>query len=471
MRPTRRSTRRCRTAAALTLFALLAAAPGPAGSPAGAAPPVLIAVEVPAASGTTPEPCVDGARLVRVEAGRLTPVADGFAAACDPALDASARHLAFAARREAGGPWAVWGLDLGAGPGARARRLTPEDAGCREPAPLPGGGLVVACGGDLYRVDPAGPGDAAPTRLTASAGRLDEPAVLPDGRLMARRAETGGGSLLVISQPDGTWSTPWRDGALAALASFRPVAPDALLLASAGDGPVQAASLADPFAPARDVGPAQGWRLRDPAPLADGDLVAAARPADDGSPFVLVRLAAAGGAVPEPLASAAGAHLLQPVPLESRPEPPVLPSIVKPEMTTGYLVLFAAARSDDPALRGLRPAGVQAVRLFPWEEGVGSARAIDLTPEEDGSLFLEVPADRPLGMALVGPDGELLPATGGPFWVRPNERRACLGCHVSTRYAPPDVRPRALTGAPRKIDWRGGAVAGAGRRASDEETP
>ncbi len=199
--------------------------------------------------------------------------------------------------------------------------------------------------------------------------------------------------------------------------------------------------------------------------------MAAARPADGRSPFGLVRLAEAPGAEPEPLAAAAGAHLLQPLPLESYREAPVLPSIVKPDMATGYLVLFDAARTDDPALHGLGRGGVEAVRLFPWEEGPGSGRAVDLAPEEDGSLFLEVPADRPLGMALVAPGGELLPATGGPFWVRPNERRACLGCHVSNRYAPPDVRPRALTGPPRKIAWQSGAVAPAGRQSTGGETP
>lgn len=475
MRSIRRSRRRLRLAAtltSLTALAALAAEPGPAASPAAAPPPALIAVEVPAAPGATPEPCADGARLVKVRDGRVSPVVAGFAAACEPALDAGADHLYFAARRETGGPWAVWGLDLtGESAGARPRRLTPEAAGCREPAPLPGGALAVACGGDLYRVDPTGSGEVAPTRLTAAAGRLGAPAALPDGRLMVRLAASGGESLLLISQPDGTWATPWRDDELAALESFRPVAPDGLLLAFAGEGPLAAASLADPFAARRAVGPAEGWRFRDPAPLPDGSLVAAARPAAGGSPFALVRLAAAAGAAPAPLAAAAGAHLLQPVPLASRPEAPVLPSIVKPEMTSGYLVLFAAARTDDGALAGLEPGGVAAVRLFPWEEGVASPRAVDLAPEEDGSLFLEVPADRPLGVALVGSGGELLPVTGGPFWVRPNERRACLGCHVSNRYAPPDVRPKALTSPPRKVDWQSGAVSRADGQSTDQETP
>ncbi len=469
-------------AAALAVLLLLGAAPGPAGTPAPPAAAPLIAVAVPAVPGAAAEPCADGAHLVRLEAGLPSPLAPGFDAACEPALDAAANRLYFAARRQAGGPWAVYELDLAASAATPARRLTPEDAGCRQPAPLPDGSVVAACGGDLYRVDPTGSADAAPGRLSASAGRLDAPAVLPDGRVMARLAEPDGGSLLLISLPDGTWATPWRDGEIPSLESFRPAPPSGLLLATPSEGPLEVASLADPFVDPRAVGPARGWQLRDPAPLSGGGVVASARPASGRSPFGLVRLSEDPGAQPVPLASVAGTHLLQPVPLESRSAPPVLPSIVKPTMTTGYLVLFDAARTDDPALRdlgqglapGLARGRFRAVRLFPWEEGAASPRAVDLTPAEDGSLFLEVPADRPLGMALVGAGGELLPATGGPFWVRPNERRACLGCHVSNRYAPPDVRPKALTGPARKIDWKTAAKsasAAADRQASDEEAP
>ncbi len=148
-------TRRFRTAAVLTLLAGLVAAPGPAGGPAAPPAAAVIAVEVPASPAAPAEPCADGARLVRLEAGRLSLLAPGFTAACDPALDAGASHLYFAGRRRADGPWAVWELDLDT-TGREARRLTPEQAGCRSPAPLPGGSVAVVCGGARARVDRGG---------------------------------------------------------------------------------------------------------------------------------------------------------------------------------------------------------------------------------------------------------------------------------------------------------------------------
>ncbi len=141
---------------------------------------------------------------------------------------------------------------------------------------------------------------------------------------------------------------------------------------------------------------------------------------------------------------------------------PVLPSIVKrpaeaarPDggtigpgaQPTGFLVLYDVARSDDPMIE-LRSDEIAAVRLLDRS----ADRVLgELAPEDDGSLFLEVPADLPLGLELLAAGGRVLARTETPFWVRPNERRICFGCHMSPRYAPPNLRPRALYAEARRV--------------------
>jgi HEAT repeat protein len=58
---------------------------------------------------------------------------------------------------------------------------------------------------------------------------------------------------------------------------------------------------------------------------------------------------------------------------------------------------------------------------------------------EDGSFYVEVPADRPLAMQAV--DGEGRPVINEMSWiyVRPGEQRACVGCH-----SPPSGAPAAM---------------------------
>jgi hypothetical protein len=64
--------------------------------------------------------------------------------------------------------------------------------------------------------------------------------------------------------------------------------------------------------------------------------------------------------------------------------------------------------------------------------------------EADGSFFVQVPVDVPLLLDLLDDDGTLVVEGKTPFWLRPNETRACVGCHEPPGMAPPNRRPLAL---------------------------
>ncbi len=436
----------------------------------GAAPdapsaPALVLTEVPAApAAASPEPCGAGSRIVRREAGGDSAVLSGPLTACDPALDASAERLVFRGRESDGAPWRIWEVDPHAGQDAATPiPLTSSVMSCRRPTFLTEG-VAAVCDGDLVRIEnEASPESATgPVRLTSSGGAIESAAVVPDGRLLLETRDAEGRPVLLTAQPDGTWATRWRDDPVPGLQAVRPLPAGELLLTTsttaAGPG-LWRGSLRDPFAPLRRLGPAPGLAgpLRDPAVLPEGGVLVAYRPSSE-EPFRIGRIdlatgtGADGPGAIEEVARIAG-HALQPRVLAPRPANTVLPGIVKPELNTGYLVLFDAARSDEPELADVPRDEIAAVRIFPWDDGPRGESAVDLEPAADGSLHLEVPADRPYGMALVGADGTHLEPVGGPFWVRPNERRACMGCHVSRRYAPPNVRPEALRRPPRWVGW------------------
>lgn len=436
---------------------------GSATDPEAASAPDLVLTEVPAGpSSKSPEPCATGSRVVRREAGGESTVLSGPLTACDPALDAPAERLVFRGRESDGAPWRIWEVDPRALEGAPTP-LTSSAMSCRGPTFLTDG-VAAVCDGDLVRIEnEASPeATAGPVRLTSSGGAIESAVVVPDGRLLLETRDADGRPVLLTAQPDGTWATRWRDDPVPGLQAVRPLPPDGLLLTTsstdAGDeiGPgLWRGSLHDPFVPLRRLGPASGLTepVRDPAVLPAGGVLVAYRPSS-GEPFRIGRIGVGPdgtGGIEE--VARIGGHALQPQVLAPRPANTVLPGIVKPELNTGYLVLFDAARSDEPELAALARDEIAAVRIFPWGDGPRGESAVDLEPAADGSLHLEVPADRPYGMALVGADGTLLEPAGGPFWVRPNERRACMGCHVSRRYAPPNVRPEALQQPPRWVGW------------------
>jgi hypothetical protein len=72
----------------------------------------------------------------------------------------------------------------------------------------------------------------------------------------------------------------------------------------------------------------------------------------------------------------------------------------------------------------------------------------DVPLETDGSFFVRVPVDAPLGLELVDADGKLAASQHVPFWVRPGETRGCIGCHEDADTAPPNVRPIAVVAPP-----------------------
>ena len=118
---------------------------------------------------------------------------------------------------------------------------------------------------------------------------------------------------------------------------------------------------------------------------------------------------------------------------------------------TGYLFVIDVARTDNPELATLERGEIAQLRVLRVEDSGSRTALSSVEPAEDGSVFLEVPADVPLALELLDPQGKVLAETHTPIWTRPNERRGCLGCHVSPAYAPPNVLPKALLQGPHRV--------------------
>jgi len=142
------------------------------------------------------------------------------------------------------------------------------------------------------------------------------------------------------------------------------------------------------------------------------------------------------------------------IPVASRRRPRAIAvSQEQPKSNTGYVFCSSVFNSDLPFDRSK----VVAVRVLEAVQ-VGMSmngnlgfqtRLLGTAPiAEDGSFHVEVPADTPLRFALVDIDGNTLVHETEFNYVRPNERKSCVGCtspkarHRWTRSArPPPVRP------------------------------
>ena len=137
----------------------------------------------------------------------------------------------------------------------------------------------------------------------------------------------------------------------------------------------------------------------------------------------------------------AGYHAIEPVIVKNRILPRKLPSRVNTEKETGYFVCMDASKSEMiPQNEGVKTAKVQVLGL---EHMLGETDVA-----EDGSFYLEIKADQPVRFQTLDNSGMIVHGPSSWMWVRPNERRGCVGCHTDHEMAPENVVPKAIEKMP-----------------------
>ena len=253
--------------------------------------------------------------------------------------------------------------------------------------------------------------------------------------------------------PDGTWSTLWPGLADISVWDFSVIDKRHLLVLDTAENLWQV-SIADPYAP------------REGVPVDLGGSVRGLYRGEEGSAFLVTELGGKSMSLSTRIASLrldseprlsvledlAGRNVLAIETSGPARQADQLPSIVKPEQETGYLFVIDVARTDDPELEGLDRDDIAEMRIHRLEESGVRTTLFAVAPESDGSVYVEAPADTPLAIDLVDRHGTVLAQTTTAIWIRPNERRGCVGCHVSPAYAPPNIRPQALVREPHRLD-------------------
>jgi len=133
-------------------------------------------------------------------------------------------------------------------------------------------------------------------------------------------------------------------------------------------------------------------------------------------------------------------HLIEPVILTSRTMPLKLPEIVDEAKVKGTLLCHDAELSMMP-VEGFdeKKLKIHKVQVFGLDRMLG-----EVPVEEDGSFYIQIDADTPVRFQTVNADGEILRGPSAWIWVRPNERRSCIGCHEDRELAPENKVPDAL---------------------------
>jgi len=431
-------------------------------------------------------------------AGNREIVTEGFFCATDPEFHPDGKRLLFAGKRTAEAHFQIWELALDA---TEPQLVFECDADCIRPLYLPNGHIVFASllpgeyeehgGQHSFSIYEWAPDVGQPTRLTFNPSSEFDPVLLLDGRLLFSSWQhvgnhhwPRGNVALMLTNWDGTGVFPLtgnhrepfikrgakqlRDGRVAFIQGEGS--------ADFGAGELVTTDLNDAFAAYEPIFAPDEFQVSDVAPMPAGGVMIAARP--EGKTGESFGLYVRDGRRAKTFYDDPDWHELSPVVFRPRHRPDTRFSTVVAGTPHGYLLVLNAFESDrvDPShLNGESVATVRVIEgialrdegkrrpeflSLPGREDeplVSSSSATGYIPSrilgevplaKDGSVYLKVPADRPLRLQLVDPQGFTIMNERAWFWVRPNERRVCIGCHEDRELSPPNSTPLAASHVP-----------------------
>lgn len=406
----------------------------------------------------------------------LLVLTEQFHSARAPAISPDGQRMVFSARRTAEAPWHIWEMTL------RSRRVRPITTGSgifTEPAYLADGRVVFSgivggeaeAGRETVALYTAGRDDGPVTRITFHPGTDLAPQVMADGLVLftsAPDSASQAGAKLMMVRSDGTgvqlfygsrsghapagraWET--SDGQVVFVESGREHRPGGKLVSVSKKRPLHSRI---------ELSERMEGNFHSVYPLQSGPWLVSYRP-PGGERFSLHEFDPVGRSLGRMIADDPGYHAVEPVVAAARPRAKTFVSVTDPGRATGEVYCLDANFSSVPPAPMSRAPLARLVRVRGPDGVLG-----EVPLAQDGSFYLELPADTPVRLETVDQSGGIVRGPSAWFWVRPNERRGCIGCHEDPELAPENRVPVAVTNPPVPLASARTRtpVAGAGRKA------
>lgn len=434
----------------------------------------------------------ENARVVVVSAdGSVRVLSQGFHSACDPNVSFDGQRVLFAGRKDGSAGWRIW--EIGAD-GQNLRAVTPETIDARSPihattlftldSPEPWFTTVFVgreravneVGGtsasSLYNIKLDG---TEVRRLTFNPNHNLDPFQMWDGRLIysaerhpnepgGRPGRIGlyaihveGADMEFYGGLQGQRIQQMACGTAGGLVVF--VESDR----AAWDGGGQLACVQErrPHVTYQPLTTDAAVVFAYPTPWRDNQVLVSRRSADPQGNWATFVFDATDRRC-EPVFDSPDYHDLQAVALQPRPRPDGHSTVVDPKSESGLFYGLNGYDTDERMASHLPPGLIKRVRFIegviqPVAAGDGpptgsgarggpfvGRRFVGEAPvEADGSFNVEVPSDTPLLLQTLDEQGLAL-ATCGWIWVKPKEKRGCIGCHENPERIPENEYVLAL---------------------------
>jgi dipeptidyl aminopeptidase/acylaminoacyl peptidase len=375
-------------------------------------------------------------------------LSENFWSASSPDLSYDARYLLFSARKKIDDPSQVWMMDLKNG---QIRQITSSQSDCHDPVWLPGGQIIFSRLSDesgtsekqLYTCSSDG---NEMKRITFDPYSYEDITVLRDGRLLARRSSDGTCTNLMVLRPDGTKNMIFyraQEG-MELTGRARETIDGRILFIEEGWGKSElvAINYNRPLHSRNVITGLPGSVVSGFFPSETGKLIISYIPGEKDryvvGEFDLHSLEI------KHLFENDGSDIIDPIVVKKSTRQRKLPSEVDMGVYTGQLLCHDVNFTGMGArFASFNPALHQKVEIVGRDSSYGF-----VVTEHDGSLYLKVVADTPFRIQQVDENGNITSGPSAWIYIRPNERRGCIGCHEDPEMVPDNRQPHAVLKLP-----------------------
>lgn len=378
-----------------------------------------------------------------------------YYSARSPEISFDGKYLLFSARQKQNDPWQIWEMNL---EDLETRQVTFFKENCIDPAYLSGGRLVFSksgvndtlkAGHSLYTCNPDG---SDIKRITFNPHTYFASSVLNDGRILTISRQLYpdlGYPMFMILRPDGTKAEMFYkgiDGSTLSSCGLETINGKIVFIESDKSiqerGNIISIKYTRPLHSRVNLTSEIKGDFHNVFPLQSGSLLVSYR-SSDADRYALYEFDPENKVLGKSIYNNTDYDIIEAVAVEKHDRPKNLPSEVDMGVKTGLLLC-------------------QNINVFEMQSMVNSSfpkgskievMGIDSTlgviqVEEDGSFYLKVMADKPFQIRTLDENGRVLHKPCGWIWLRPNERRGCVGCHEDHEQVPENRVPLAVKKLP-----------------------
>jgi hypothetical protein len=379
-----------------------------------------------------------------------------FYSALAPRISYDGKFLLFAGRQKQNDPWQIWEMNLA---NLKVRQVLSAKEDCADPEYLPGervifgkmiAGDTIKTGHSLFTCNLDG---TKLQEITFDPRTYSSSAVLKDGRVLAITSRTFPSKsepVLMVLRPDGTKSELfYNDVQDNTLASQPCETPDGKIVfiestkTGTPAGRLISVKYNRPLHSRVSYSSEIKGSFRSVTSLNSGKLLVSYSPSENEK-YSIYEFDKDNKSIGKPVYNSTEFDAAEVVVAEKHDRPKKLPSEVDPGVKTGLLLC------QDINFSGMQNDGkVNTITKTDRIEIVGADSSLGVVQaHKDGSVYLKVIADTPFRIRRLDDKGNILDESCDWIYLRPNERRGCIGCHEDNEMVPDNRLALAVKKAP-----------------------